>query len=243
MDAQGRVIGINTAKYWANNIGFAVPVNLALKIATDLAADGRVVRGYMGVRVVPLNRSLNKAMGLRPGMKGVAIDEVEAGSPAAQAGLLPGDVITQVNQLRIDSRSRFYLALAMLRPGDEVPFLVNRKGGLVTLKVKLGSPPDLTKNKRVSRALVPGLVLADLDEGLRNQFSLPAAVEGIVAVKDFGNKDGAPLVRAGEMIVSVNGEETLLLSDLPEEKVLRGKPVMLRIRNKVGERMVSAQDR
>src|SRR5438552_10716697 len=100
VDAQGRVIGINTAiisRSGGNRgIGFAIPINLARSVMESIIENGHVVRGYMGVNIQDVTPALAKEFGLDEGKDGALVSEVTSGSPAEKAGLKAGDVITEL---------------------------------------------------------------------------------------------------------------------------------------------------
>jgi serine protease Do len=98
LDARGELVGINTAIFsqsggWAG-IGFATPVNLAKEILPQLRERGRVIRGFLGIATTPVSPEVEKAAKLAS-REGAVVAEVQPRSPAAQAGIKPGDVIVQ----------------------------------------------------------------------------------------------------------------------------------------------------
>ena len=136
VDADGRLIGINTAIYsrsgGSEGIGLAIPTDLAREVMVSLVKDGKVVRGYLGVGVQPLSAALAKQFDLKSD-KGALIDEVRPGSPAAKAGLQNGDVIVQFNGKEIDDARRLQLEVAKVAPGVKVPVRIWREGSAKTV--------------------------------------------------------------------------------------------------------------
>src|SRR5947209_15183555 len=101
VNMQGEVIGINTAIVaGGSGIGFAIPSNMARKIYTELQAKGRVTRGWLGVSIQPLTPELAKSFGAKDG-KGVLLSEVVGDSPAAKAGLQPGDILIEFDGTKV----------------------------------------------------------------------------------------------------------------------------------------------
>ena len=100
VDTDGRLIGINTAIFsrsgGSEGIGLAIPTDLARQVMVSLVQDGKVTRGYLGVRLQPLTSVLAKEFDLKSD-KGALVAEVVPDSPAAKAGLKNGDVILQFN--------------------------------------------------------------------------------------------------------------------------------------------------
>jgi Do/DeqQ family serine protease len=136
LNAQGEVIGINTAILSSGQgIGFAIPINTAQRVARSLIARGRVQRGWLGVTLEPLNDDLARALGAPKG-RGAVVKRVLPGGPAEKAGILPNDVIlrfgeTAVGDLRhlqrlvLDAPVERPVTLRVLRQGKEVAVSVS----------------------------------------------------------------------------------------------------------------------
>jgi S1-C subfamily serine protease len=143
-DARGRVIGINTAIIaFSQGICFAVPVNTAKWVASQLLRDGRVRRAYLGV--VGQAMEIERAALLRAGVTGttgVRVVEVQAGSAAESAGLRGGDVIIQLGDNRIESADDLQRALAPHAIGAEVEIRVLRAGEPARLSARPTELPD-----------------------------------------------------------------------------------------------------
>jgi Do/DeqQ family serine protease len=144
IDAEGRVIGINTAilsRSGGNQgIGFAVPINLARFTMEQLIKNGRVIRGYLGVYIRPSSAD----PGLRPKpapQPGALIGSVAPGSPAAGAGIKPGDLVIAVNGKKIEGAPELRLAIAQIEPGSMAKLQVVRSGKEVEIPVKVGQMP------------------------------------------------------------------------------------------------------
>ena len=150
VDVEGRLIGINTAILTrtggSQGIGFAVPVNLARDVMERLITDGKVRRGYLGVKVQTLTTEEAKRLKLSE-QNGALIDEVTRNSPAEEAGLKKGDVIIDFNDKTVTDSRNLRLMAAQTRPGVTVSVKVLRDGKELTVTVKLGELPtkDLSK--------------------------------------------------------------------------------------------------
>ena len=135
LNAQGEVIGINTAILSSGQgIGFAIPINTARRVASALIAQGRVQRGWIGVALEPMSDDLAKALGAPKG-KGAVVKRVLPGGPAEKAGILPNDVIVRfgdttvgdlqhLQRLVLDAPVERPVSLRILRQGKEVPLSV-----------------------------------------------------------------------------------------------------------------------
>ncbi len=156
INSHGQVIGINSAIYTPSGttagIGFAIPVNTAKNIATDLITDGRVHRAFLGVETLPIGGWLSEALDL-PVKNGLLVERATKGGPAAAAGIqggnrvvaagmrriaIGGDVITAIDNQKVASQLDVNLALNHKRPGDNITVTVYRGGKKMDIPVKLG---------------------------------------------------------------------------------------------------------
>src|SRR5262249_2182488 len=141
VDARGGLIGINTAILTRNGggnqgIGFAVPINMARNVMDQLIERGHVTRGYMGVLPEDITPAMAKSFRLTD-TRGVLLGDVTPGSPAAQAGLQRGDVVTEINGERVEDSNQLRLKVSMTQPGATVRVKVLREGVEKTVPVKL----------------------------------------------------------------------------------------------------------
>ncbi len=134
LDDQGRVRGVCLSLEQGEATGFAVPAEVALRVATDLDQLGRVDRGWLGIR-----GSSSDPDGSVPA--GMSVENVTLGSPAAVAGILPGDVVIAVDQDRVRSLADIQAALTLTRPGQVVQVERARAGQIATVLVVLDPPP------------------------------------------------------------------------------------------------------
>src|ERR1700722_5217852 len=128
---QGEVIGINSAIYSQSGgsigIGFAIPINIAKKVADDLVNNGKVIRAGLGAVVQSLNPQMAKSFGLSS-TQGALISSVNPGSAAEKAGLKPGDIILDINNQIVDSSNDLVTKLYTFAPGQVVQLTVLRNG-------------------------------------------------------------------------------------------------------------------
>jgi Do/DeqQ family serine protease len=144
IDAEGRVIGINTAILSRSGgyqgIGFAVPINLARFTMEQLIEHGRVTRGYLGIYIQPVSRDPTRATD-QTTLAGALIAAVAPRSPAAEAGLKRGDIVVGVNGNKITNGPELRLAIAQIAPGSTANLEVLRSGKSVQLAAKVGAMP------------------------------------------------------------------------------------------------------
>lgn len=143
-DGEGNVIGVNDAILSPSGgnigIGFAVPSETAEHVANELMKNGKVSRGYIGAQVQDINQPLAKALGLSTA-SGALIAEVQNGSPAAQAGLQPGEVITQVGSHQISNSRDLVRVISSDNPGKTVNITVASRNGQKSFQVTLAQRP------------------------------------------------------------------------------------------------------
>jgi putative serine protease PepD len=136
-DRRGRVIGINDAIRPGDNsngnvgIGFAVPIDIAAKSAAAIVKGEQIQIGYLGV-------SMGDATG---GQDGAVVQEVTPDSPAARAGLQPGDVVVSIDGKAVQDRSELVAAIRGHKPGDKVTLVVDRGGNETTITATLTQRP------------------------------------------------------------------------------------------------------
>ncbi len=150
VDVSGHLVGINTAIYSRSGgsmgIGFAIPTSTARQVLEAIVRDGEVVRGWIGVEPQDLTAELAEGFGLNP-QAGVIITGVLQNSPAANAGLRPGDVVTAVGGAKVTTVSELLSAVAALPPGKPSTLSVNRKDDQLNLKVVPGQR-QIERNSR-----------------------------------------------------------------------------------------------
>lgn len=147
LDSRGQVIGITTAvirdvpvgrqPFTAVGLGFAVPINLAREVAEQLITTGRIVRAYLGVSYRGITPEMAREFNL-PVAEGVIVARVEAGAPAARAGLREGDIITRIGDTPIETEGDLIRFVRMARPGQTVIVFGQRPSGAFELRLTLG---------------------------------------------------------------------------------------------------------
>ncbi|HZF75182.1 MAG TPA: trypsin-like peptidase domain-containing protein [Acetobacteraceae bacterium] len=144
----GEVIGINTAIYSPSGasagIGFALPSDLARGVIEQLRTTGRVERGWLGVSVqdVPPPEDTRRPVGGSQPQRGVLVQGVERGSPAARAGLRQGDVVLSINGERVETSRALVRNIAAMPPGQSVRLSILRDGRPTEIPVQVGRRPE-----------------------------------------------------------------------------------------------------
>ncbi len=218
VNMSGEVVGINSAilsRTGGNvGIGFSIPVNMAKRIYTELAAKGKVTRGWLGVSIQPLTPDLAKGFGLKE-PNGVLISDVVQDSPAAVAGVTSGDIIIEFDKKKVDSPQELQKVVASTQPGRAVPLKVWRDKGEKTLEIKIGETPDdnvALKSTNKGKSLL-GLDVRPITPELARQLNLRNP-EGVIvfSVDDESAAAEAGLQR-GDVIREVNRQRVRSLPD------------------------------
>lgn len=221
VDLRGRVIGVNTAIATRSGgnmgIGFAIPSNLARSIMDSLRDNGIVTRGWLGVMIQDLDEGLAQSFDFE-GTEGVLISQVQKGSPADDAGLRVGDIITKFNGEPLARVDQLRLRVAATDPGDKVDIVVFRDGRERTIKVEIGEleqeAPVATSGSFVDTL---GMQLRDLDSAIASQLGIET--ESGVVVTDV--EPFSPAARAGlrsrDVITHVQGEPVDSVRDFRRE--------------------------
>jgi serine protease Do len=214
INLDGEIVGINTAisaraGVWSG-IGFAVPANVVRNVYSQLVESGRVARGYLGV----VGRSVNPDDDIvRNGepVHGALIEEVDADSPAFEAGVIPADVVIGVDARDVQSMRELRSLIAVLRPGDEVDLTVLRAGATVQCHVVLAElepPGDLFTDARFGITLVP------VTPGRAQLYGHRDDVVG--AIVGHVHPDGAAAaagLERGDLVLRIDGEAVTSLRD------------------------------
>lgn len=200
LNVYGEVIGINTAIVAAGQgIGFAIPVDMAKPIFSQLIKKGSVNRGWMGVTIQPLTEELAQSFGLRQA-KGALINDIMKGSPAEKAGIQQGDIITAFNGTEIKDPSHLQRLVAETAVGKPVKVTVFREGKSLDLSITLTSADVAPKPRRdvgrggeKGQADLVGIVVQDVKgEGV------------VVADVAQGSPAAEAGIKRGDIIVSIN---------------------------------------
>ncbi len=253
VDAEGRLVGINTAilsRSGGNQgVGFAVPINLARFVMERLITDGKVTRGYLGVLVQPVTPDLAKEFKL-PDNTGALIGEVTKDSPAEDAGLKEGDVIIEFNGKKVTDSRHLRLMVSQTAQGTKAEVKLLRDGKERALTVKLGELPEgslarsdgrpggLRRNPQADA--LDGVTVDDLDARSRRQFNIPNHVQGALVVNVEPDCPAATAgLQPGDVILEINrqrvenADEAVRLSEQ-----VKGSRVLLRIYGRGGSRFL-----
>ncbi|MFY9584204.1 MAG: Do family serine endopeptidase [Candidatus Acidiferrales bacterium] len=225
VDMAGQVIGINTAIITGSRgyegVGFALPSNTAINVYNQLISTGKVTRGSIGVRFTEENGTNAIVLKELGAPYGIVIEDVEPGSPAAKAGLQPGDVITSVNGNPVHKGNELVNPIAQTRVGDKVRVTYVRdhkeREATLTVEDRVKVFPDRAgHNEGQPGEATPvefGLRVEDLTSDRARRLGIEAQRGVLVTeVQPAGFGDDIGLAR-GDIIVEVNHEAISSVGD------------------------------
>ncbi len=208
----GKVIGMNTAILSPTGgsvgIGFAIPSDVIRTVSAELQKDGKVVRGYVGVEAQQIDPGTAQAMHLKANA-GALLAGVQPDSPAAEAGLQPGDVVESVNGTKVANPKELALNVSNIQPGSEAHLGVLHDGQTKDVTVKVGTLPNeqtASNDNHASDARhgQVGLALAPLSPDMREQLDVPDGTKGAVVQNvQPGSPAEAAGLQPGDVIVGV----------------------------------------
>jgi serine protease Do len=207
----GKVIGMNTAIISPSGgsvgIGFAIPSDMIRTVTAQLEQSGHVTRGFVGVEAQQITPATAEAMHLQQN-QGALLAGVQPDSPAAHAGLQPGDVIESVNGAKIGNPRELAVNVAQIKPGDEAHLTVLHDGQTKDVTVTVATMPNeqvaSNENAGADRHGRIGLALAPLSPDLRSQLDVPDGTRGaVVREVQPGSPAEAAGLQPGDVIVGV----------------------------------------
>lgn len=211
VNLKGQLVGINTAIFTRSGgsvgIGFAIPATMVRTVARAGETGGELVRPWFGARLQEITTDIADSLAIDP-PRGALVTEVAAGSPAARAGLQPGDAIIQIDGVDVDAPQGFEFRFATKDLGTTTTLSVVRSGKTLESVVDVAAAPaggataDITGNTRFA-----GTTVEVLTPALAQEMNLPFDATGIVVshVAQGSPADRMGL-RAGDIIIAINGQ-------------------------------------
>jgi serine protease Do len=233
VNLRGEVIGMNT---WIASrsggsvgLGFAIPINNARRAIDQLIESGRIDYGWLGVNMADPPKSPTDSLQESEG--GAFVFNVYRQSPAADAGIQPGDIIVRVGNNTIQGGDDLLRAVTSLSPGDRTRFFVKRNGETRSLYVRTGARPD-GENQVGSTDLWPGMSVVEVTDQIRANLDLPSrGSDLIIGHVTEGSPAATAGLRSGDIVVKVNNRDVGTLRDFYMElNGVSGDEVTFRIR-------------
>jgi Do/DeqQ family serine protease len=223
VDAWGRLVGINTAIVSSSGgsigLGFAIPVNMVLNVASNLIKTGEVPRGMLGLFPDDLNREMADAFGLES-TRGALVNQVQEDSPASRGGIRHGDIILKIDEREIDSAAELRLVVSQVLPGTKVAVTLIRQGKTMVLPITLGSLTGKVGAINTDSSALKGVILRPLDDDLRDAYSIPKDLDGVLLIDV---EDDSPFVDKLEpltVIIEINGNAVNSIDGIEENLVM-----------------------
>ncbi|MBD3346682.1 MAG: Do family serine endopeptidase [Chitinivibrionales bacterium] len=218
VNIRGEVVGINTMIFTRSGgymgIGFAIPINMARRVAEDLIYEGKVTRGWIGVSIQPLDEASREAMGIK-NVHGVLIGDVFEGQPADKAGMERGDIVVAINDKEVTTPNELRNMVAQLEPGEKVDFEIIREGKRKTITITITERnEEMLKQARPSSKKQPsewgkeskeklGISVTDLSSELRNKHNIKQDVKGVLVLNVQSSSEAYSKIQPGDVIHAV----------------------------------------
>lgn len=220
LSIEGKVIGINSAITSTSGgsigIGFAIPINLAKRVVEDLVASGKVTRAYIGIQPQEITSDLMDAFELSE-VSGVLIANVEKDSPADDAGLKVGDVLTEFNGEKVPNVSKFRIAVATSKIGERVPVKIIRDNKTETIYIDLEAYPEegaiAGKDGELKTGTSSGITVEAMDSDYAKQLKLTGDKGVVIRSVELDSPAAKAGLTAGFVILAVGNVEV----NSPEE--------------------------
>jgi serine protease Do len=224
INMRGEVVGINSQIYSRSGgfqgISFAIPIDEAVRVSDQLKATGRVTRGRIGVQIDQVNKEVAESIGLgQP--KGALVRGVEPNSPAAKAGVEPGDIILKFDGKEIDKSVDLPRLVGNTKPGNKSSMTVFRRGSQRELSITVAelepekpevrtSAPEPSKPQSSNALQALGLSLADLTAAEKKELNLKGGVR-IASAEGAAARAG---LRESDVIVAISNTEVATVKEL-----------------------------
>ena len=217
----GRLVGINTAIYSRSGgsvgIGFAVPSNMVRTIVRSAVTGKPLVRPWLSMRAKEVDSDIAAAIGLdRPG--GVLVESVTPNGPAARAGILRGDVITEISGKPVDDVQGMRFRLATREIGERLRITLKRKGTVKKVSFQLQAPPEIPPRNTTTlqgRHPLQGARVVNLSPAVAEEVGLDDNAEGVLVIGiargSWASRIG---LRKGDVVLTVNGRKVRLVSEV-----------------------------
>jgi serine protease Do len=240
INGRGEVVGINTALFSRTGgymgIGFAIPINMAKSIESQLQKQGKVTRGWLGVVIQNVDKNLAESFGLKEA-GGILISEVQKDSPASAAGLQQGDVILRLNGTALEDVSDLRNRVALLQPGSKAVIEIMRDGREKKVQVSIGEQPSNFGQRgpgvnNVDSLNQYGLTLQELTPELAKKFDYAENSGLIISDVASGSPAAEAGLQPGQLVEEVNRVRVHNLKELNKAlKESQSDKVLLRVRS------------
>ena len=219
LNLNSEVIGINTAIVSKSGgymgIGFAIPSNMAKNVMNQIIEKGGVTRGFLGVTLQAVDKEIAAAFNLEK-PEGALVTEVIKDSPAEKGGIKQGDIIVEYDGHPVKNPGNLIKAVSFMEPDSTIVLKINRKGKLLTLKIKLGkSSTNIVASGGVVQQL--GMEVENLSPEMAKQLGYSPDSEGVVVTRiKPGSMASQAGIRPGFLILDINHKKIKTVDDFNE---------------------------
>ena len=229
VNLKGQLVGINTAIFSqsgaSHGIGFAIPINLALRIMEQILDTGEVKRGFLGVSIQDITPELAEAFGLTK-KSGALINKVLKDSPADKAGLLPGDIVILIDGKKIRNANDVRNRIGLLPVGERIKFKLLRESKEFELTILVDEGTSKKTKPKVTSELLIGVTVSDIQKGS----PYFGKVKGVTVLEiKRGSLAWVSGLRANDVITSVNKNPVKNLEEFLAAVDKKNDSLLLRI--------------
>ena len=230
LNAAGQVVGVNSQIYSRSGgymgLSFAIPADVAMKVADQLKTTGKVSHGRLGVGIQPLNQSLAQSFHL-PDTNGALVGSVEKGSPAEKAGIKSGDVIRKIDGVAMNDTTDVTSRIGNSAPGTKLALEIWREGKTTTVDVMVGTFDD-DQVAKAEQAPADKGKLGVAVRALTAEEKKEVGHDGLVVQNATGPAAKAG-IQAGDVIVGVGNAKIATVDELKKHVDAAGKSIALLI--------------
>lgn len=217
VNVRGELVGINTAIFSTTGgyqgIGFAIPSDMAKVVMDSLIKKGKVIRGWLGVTIQPLNPDIVKQFNLKD-KKGVLVGDVVEGSPAEKAGIERGDVIVEVGGKEVEGIKDLRNMVANTLPNEEVAIKLIHDGNPKTVKVKISEmPAEIQTLSKTFDNQLKGIHIQNLTSKLKKSLNVPKRITGVVITDIEDDSPAQGILMREDIIMEINKKEINSIKD------------------------------
>src|SRR5207245_441155 len=236
LNINGEVVGINTAIRGggAQGLGFATPINTAKRLLPELK-QGKVVRGYLGMGIVPVTDEVKDAFSLQDA-RGALVQYVDPGKPASKAGIEAGDVVVAIDGKSINTNRDLIDYISYLPVGSKVNITVVRNGQRKTVTATTAERPLTAENElrngdnnvEPSRNRL-GMSVQDLTPQARQTYGIDENVRGVLVTSVKEVSPAGDALSEGDVITEVQGQKISNVNDFRAaiDRVRSGQTIRL----------------
>ncbi len=245
LNTRGEAVGVNTAIVSRTGgsvgVGFAIPINMAKDVARQLIETGKVTRGWLGVQIQDVTPEMAERFGLKAA-EGALVSQVFEGTPAAEAGVKPGDVIVEYNGQKVENPSKLRSMVALTAPGTKTELVVVRDGKRNPIPVKISPLTDSAVAAAKGESIIKnlGLTVQTLTPELAGKLGMNVKSGVVVTAVEEPSAAAGAHIAEGDVIIEINRSPVRNVEDFDAavRKAGTKKAILLLLATRQGNRFV-----